>query len=645
MLRLPTWLALAAALACRPTTPTPPPTVTTPTSTPCADHSLAALPPAATNFPCVPAPGRAGWVTARPALTPTPIDLRPAPPKPALLLFALIAHRTRATLPREQLTTLAGADATRWLAAPTREQLTRHLLALRDESGPNTHLRVLVHGVVPLPGDPWGCVPLADGCWPLTFLRAAIAGAPARTRVVVVEAAADPIAAAALFADGSTGVVAFGRHEQAATRRFWSAGDSDGDGVAGLHERHAAARPLLPALDPHGILAWDARQARPPFVGEVARPTDLAGLEQLARSLAPGQLLLVHLAPRGCQDCAYPHARNFARQAADYPGLRFARVTDADAILEHHQLPYSRVEPTIAYFDHEAHLFALADDFTRPVANLGLALVPFPDRFALYESLLLQPDLDRLKLAAAALVHLDGNDDDALTRLARRIHADSDPDLVIAVVAALTRAKWLGHVAAPEILSHLDHPDDRVRVAVSEALMTIQADSDDVLCPLVSAIPDPNPGVRANVRLSLFGLLRQVGPAVPVMATLLTHEDAAVRRAAVEAFAEFNAAEAAAPALPQLLALVNSDEPDEVRRLAMFAITRMLGAAAPALAELAPILDHDPDPEVRALVARVAEQIGPPALCLRPTLEQHARADVPLVRARALAALERITAE
>lgn len=80
--------------------------------------------------------------------------------------------------------------------------------------------------------------------------------------------------------------------------------------------------------------------------------------------------------------------------------------------------------------------------------------------------------------------------------------------------------------------------------------MTIQAGRDDILCPLISAIPNPHPGVRANVRLTLFSLLREVGPGVPAMATLLTHQDAAVRHAAAEAFAELNAAEAAAPALP-----------------------------------------------------------------------------------------------
>lgn len=637
---------LAALLACRPTTPAPPPTVsTTAASPPCA--AAAPVPAPATAFPCVPAPGRAGWVSDRPPLPPVPIELRPAPPKPAVLLLALIAHASKPAVPQATLASLAGADTTHYLAGPTRDALTRRLTALASDTGPSTHLRVLIHGVVPLPGDPWGCVPLADACFPLTELRAAVAAAPARTRVVVIEAAADPTPAAALFADGSTGVIALGRDpaDRTATRRFWSAPDLDHDGVIALHERHAAARPYLPFLDPSGALAWSPGEARPPFTGDVARPRDLEELQQLARGLAPGQLLLVHLSAHGCQDCAYPHARNFIRQAADHRGLRFARMTDADPIFAHYNLPASLIEPTIAYLDHTGHLFGLADDFTRPVGNLGLALVPFPERFDLYESLLLQPDLERQKLAAAALVHLDGDDDRAVTRLARRIHADSDPDLVIAVIAAIARAKWVGHVAAPEILSHLDHPDDRVRIAASEALMTIQADRDDILCPLISAIPDPHPGVRANVRLTLFGLLREVGPGVPAMATLLTHPDAAVRHAAAEAFAELNAAEAAAPALPQLLALVRADEPDPVRRNAMFAVTRMLAAAAPALPALPAILAADPDPEVRALAARVAAQIGPPAACLRPALERSVRDDVPLVRAVASAALTSLDRE
>ena len=637
-------LILATLLACHPPAVPAPPPVAPAVPAPCADHSPTPAPPPA-PFPCVPAPGRAGWVTDLRPPTPAPIALRPARPKPALLLFGLVARRMRLAMPQDALVTLAGADATHWLAAPTVDALTRRLAALPDETGPDTHLRVLIHGVAPLPGDPWGCVPLADGCFPLTALRTALAAVPARSRVVVIEAAADPTTAAAAFADGSTGVVAFDRDERAAAHRFWTAPDLDGDGVLALHERHAAARPFLPVLDPSGKLAWDAREATPPFVGDVARPTDLAGLQQLARSLAPGQLLLVHLAPRGCPDCAYPHARNFIRQAADHRGLRFARMTDADAIFTHYGLPLSLIEPAIAYFDHEGHLFGLADDFMRPVGSLGLALVPFPERFDLYESLLLQSDLERLKLAAAALVHLEGDNDDALARLARRIHADSEPELVLAVIAAIARAKWVGHVAAPEILSHLDHPDERVRIAASEALMTIQADRDDILCPLISAIPDPHPIVRANIRLSLFGLLRDAGPGVPAMASLLAHPDPAVRRAAVEAFAEFNAAELAAPALPQLLAIVRGREPDELRRLAMFAITRMLAAAEPALPQLATILTADPDPEVRALVARVAEHIGPPAACLRPALERSARDDVPLVRQRALAALAHLGPE
>lgn len=50
-------------------------------------------------------------------------------------------------------------------------------------------------------------------------------------------------------------------------------------------------------------------------------------------------------------------------------------------------------------------------------------------------------------------------------------------------------------------------------------------------------IPDRNPEIRERVRRLLFTFLRRVGPGVHAMATLVEHEDQAVRRAAVEAFA------------------------------------------------------------------------------------------------------------
>lgn len=565
-----------------------------------------------------------------------------------VVLVVAAAGRAPAAAEVRQWTAMSGPGAVVRVfdgSATSEAGLIGDLTALSDRIGRDTHVRLVVRG--PASREPWGCLPLADGCLPLLSLREWLRQERSERRAVIVEGG-DPAHALALWGDGETAVAAFadGSAGAAAARKFWSARrDLDGDGALALRERFlAAAAPEAAAsfIDPIGTTTWADAGARPRLPDDIAAPRDLAEVERLASSLQAGEWLALYLADRECLECEMTAFKEWTRMPKRRRGLRYAAIRDARAFAATIGRPLSLIEPTVAYYDRRGRLVGVADDATRPIAALPSALLPVDARRAAYESWLAGKDLQRAMFAAAALVQLDGGGEEPLIHLARRIHADSDPELVVAVLSALIRAKWLGTPAVPEVLSHIDHPETRVRVRALDALFALETDPGSVLCPLISAIPDPDAGIRERVRRLLFVFLRAVEPGVPAMATLLVHEDAAVRRAAVDAFAELNAGERAAYALPELARVYLSEEPDDVRRRALLAIVGLGAAAAPALPDLAARLVPEPDPESRALLAEALGQIGPPAACAREGLELLAREDVPLVRRKAEEALARV---
>ena len=604
-------LALAATLGCRPAAqPAEAPTQDTKAEAPppwaCPGPSIFAVPreswhrPTVEPWPCEPAAGRAGWVTAKPitGIDSTKLESKlrgpAATPAKVVMIGLAGAGRSFAADEVQRWRALAGEDAevrTFAGAALDRAALTRELAALSDRIGRDTRLRLAIRGATTGEGAPFGCVPLADGCVPLAALRAWWVGERSSRRAVVVEGG-DPALSLALWSDSFTAVAAL--REEAAAKRFWAARDGDGDAVVS--------------------------------------------------GVGPGEALVVYLADRECVDCEMIGYRAIRSIAKRTPGLKFAAIRDARALAGAMGWRLSLVEPTIVYYGERGRLIGVADDPTQQVAALPTAALALETRRAVYEAWLMGADLERAKFAAAALVQLDGGGEEPLVRMARRIHADSEPDLVVAVLSALSRQKWLAAVATPEVLSHIDHPDTRVRAFALDALFALGPEPGPVLCPLIGAVPDPNPGIRERVRKLLFGFLRDMEAGVPALARLLVHEDAAVRRAAVEAFAELNAGERGAFALPELVHLYLSEPTVVVRRLALQAIARLGAGAGPALPDLSLRLVGEPDPESRRLLAEILGNIGAPAVCAREGLVLLVREDEPAISHEAAGALGRIDA-
>lgn len=604
---------------------------------------------------CEPAPGRAGWVTdkAPPPKVPQPAIVPTIQP-PAHIVLALSGAAGKAAHAElQRAVSAAGTDSVRaFIVDPatgpaTSAALEQALADMTVVAGFKGHLAVYLHGIR-AESPPFGCLALADGCYPLTTLYDRLRAIPARSRVVVLDGVPGP-EPAVLFADGATGVVALrdGPQRSAGSRQFFSLhGPSGlvGDGTLRARSLRALAaagdRSVL-LFEPTGTLTWTGRiEAVSP--DEAAVIKDIVGIQTVAKKLAPGQRLLVYLQDRECDPCKL-RRNGFVALSETHHDLRFAVVYDATPLIAELGARLSPIDPAIVYFDHQGNHLGNADDPQRPIAGLALSELAGRDaRRAIYDVWLLGKDLERTKLAAEGLLTLDGGDEAALLKLIRRVHRDSEPELVLAVMSVLTRQGYRAAAAAPEALSHIDHPDDRVRLAVVDALFTIQATPETVLCPAISAIPDPSPLVREQIRKLLFGLLRQTGPGIHAMIKLLTHPSPAVRRTAVEAFAELNAGTAAAPALPYLVSLLHPNEPHEVRKLALLAILRINTAAAPAVHDLAQYLVDDPEPEIRALVAATLGSIGPAASCTRAGLELLIKDDVPEVQKAARQALTRV---
>lgn len=656
---------LFALLACRPApppSPQEPPSAASPGR--CEGPSIFDRPLASWHRPtqetiaCEPAPGRAGWVSEQPppganqTSTLVPAAAATAEPPPRVVLALSAADRPWTAAERERLEALSGPQAElRALdgRATTVAAVEQALSDMAKRIGPLSHVRMFIRGRSARAGGLWGCVPVQDGCVPLSALQSAMGALRGRSWAAVVEGDA-PGLSAALWADGRTAVASFGDDAagRAAARAFWAATrDLDGDGQVALRERFAAADPPAKSavfLDPTGTLTWQDAAARPALPDEVMRPKDLAEVERAAKQLRAGEYLVVYFADRDCVDCELIDRKNFRSLAKSSRGLRYAAFSDGRALLQQLGQTSSLVEPAVAYYDRRGRPFGWAADPTRPLGSLAAALAPAERQAEIWEAWMHGQDLERVKLAAAAVLRAEGGGEAALLRMARRVHEDGEPMLVMAVLAALTRGKWASAAATPEVLSHIDHPDPAVRIAVVDTLLAIQAEPSAVLCPVISAIPDPSAGVRERVRRLLFAFLREVEPGVPAMATLLVDKDAAVRRAAVEAFAELNAGERAAAALPELVNSYLGEQEVAVRRQALVAIVQLGPAAAPALTDLQPGLVGDPDPESRALLAEIFGRCGAQAACARADLELLAREDEPMPRSKAAQALEKIAA-
>jgi WD40 repeat protein/HEAT repeat protein len=184
--------------------------------------------------------------------------------------------------------------------------------------------------------------------------------------------------------------------------------------------------------------------------------------------------------------------------------------------------------------------------------------------------------------------------------------------------------------AVPVIARLLPRATGQVRVLAVTAIVEIDPTADGALAALRAAFPDPEEEVRVTAEL---GLVKAGRPAVPVLAELLQHPDAVIRRRAIAALETINPAgdwpqtRAALPAL--LRRLTDAD------RAVRDGAAHLLARAHPRIKASLPVLQarlaEKRTPTVPRSVKRnfwtleeLLEQVGPEVLVPNPEVVKEA---------------------
>jgi HEAT repeat protein len=224
--------------------------------------------------------------------------------------------------------------------------------------------------------------------------------------------------------------------------------------------------------------------------------------------------------------------------------------------------------------------------------------------------------------------------------LVRLLHDDVD-DVQAEAAAALGEVGW-GDTRAVAALCALlaDGATSAVRVAAATALGRLKAEA--AVPVLVSLLSDRDQALReaAAAAVAAIGVLG--AQSTQHLVEQLNSEDNLVRAQTAEALASLGAvAEEAAPALVQAMA----DENDQVRAKAVEAIKRIGEAAAPhAVPGLVRLLSDD-DNLVRALAAEALGEMGASAGAATPALLRELRHSNAHVRGNAVESLGKLKAE
>lgn len=230
----------------------------------------------------------------------------------------------------------------------------------------------------------------------------------------------------------------------------------------------------------------------------------------------------------------------------------------------------------------------------------------------------------------------------AIPHLERTLETDTDP--LVRLHAAEAIWSIIGtKTIVPDLVEALSHGDVEVRCCALSLLGLVEADLQDVLQPLVTALADPNLYVRATASTVLadYGsaaaealprlerLLEddeftrvvathailcidptRIEQTVPIVVDALKSDDSALRQRAAQVLGEIPAAGALA-VHPRTQAL--GDE-DDIVRVAVLSTLENLGLlAAPATAALVGLLTASDDIIERGFAADVLGAIGPAA--------------------------------
>lgn len=210
------------------------------------------------------------------------------------------------------------------------------------------------------------------------------------------------------------------------------------------------------------------------------------------------------------------------------------------------------------------------------------------------------------------------------------LEALQDPSPAVQSAAATA----IGRVGGvPALAEAMKSPNPAARVAVLGVLWGVPRDpinDERKVAILVSALGDPSPQVRQSAARALAGMGAAAAPAVPALSAALYDPDGSVRQAAVDSLAQLGAIE-------ELAKAVSSSDP-MVRRLALSHLPRFGARAIPVLTAA---LESE-DPENVAQAASILGYMQPPASAAVPALARALQRPEPLVRMRAVEALERI---
>jgi HEAT repeat protein len=274
-------------------------------------------------------------------------------------------------------------------------------------------------------------------------------------------------------------------------------------------------------------------------------------------------------------------------------------------------------------------------------------------------------------MAAAALGRFGPAAGPALEELRKRL-ADENEDVRIAAARSIGSFGEAGGAAVGDLMARINTDTGPVALAAADALAAIGGPAVPVL---IKALADP------SLRGLAFAVLERLGPAAAPAAHALsellvnldeqTSTQAAITLGAIGPDAK--------EAVPALLALVKSDQPERLRAAAVYAlgqlkakealpdIERALGSAEPLLSMAAAhaVVSLEPEneklvaaavpkliaglqserPKVRAGIAKALGRLGARAAAAVPALRPLLEDPEPAVRAEAAGALGQIGAK
>lgn len=184
---------------------------------------------------------------------------------------------------------------------------------------------------------------------------------------------------------------------------------------------------------------------------------------------------------------------------------------------------------------------ALEDSFEPNALNAAYELATRGDkgREALQKAL----HHENIQVSRLAAYGLSVSGKGAVPGLQAALQSERDETIVHAVFA-LGELRHLAVASVPSLIRLLDHPSERIRQAVVEALGMIGEPVDEVVGGLIRCLQDTDVQVRFMAGLSLSRMGSVAGAAVPYLENALNDENRYVRGHAAEALRYINTEQA-----------------------------------------------------------------------------------------------------